>query len=131
MESYPAQINVVKLEKIELDDFNIVFENSSEEKTTILDSSIDGLTDYNVYSFKGKVFVIIDEKIMSLRNAILDKKITMDDIINKATSDENLVKDTYLDGGSVRYNYKDYVMIKCNTLNGNKDVYFGNTDLIS
>ena len=130
MESYPAQINVVKLEKIELDDFSIVFENSSEEKTTILDSSIDGLTDYNVYSFKGKVFVIIDEKIMSLRNAILDKKITMDDIINKATSDENLVKDTYLDGGSVRYNYKDYVMIKCNTLNGNKDVYFGNTDLI-
>lgn len=132
-ESYPAKIDLVKLEKIDLKDFELVFENSNEGKSIILDSSKDDSTDYNVYSFKGDVFVIIDEKIMNLKDALLDNKITMEKIINKAVEDEkngNITKESYLDGGSVRYSYKDYVIIKCNTLDGNKDVYFGNTDFI-
>lgn len=29
----------------------------------------------------------------------------------------------------VRYIYNDYTIIKCNTLNGNRDVYIGSKDM--
>ena len=60
-------------------------------------------------------------------------EITMEEIIDKAEQDEEnkeIVADTYLDGGSKRYEYPEFVIIKCNTLDGDKDVYFGNTDYI-
>ena len=35
----------------------------------------------------------------------------------------------YKDGGSIKYIYQNLAIIKCNTLNGNKDIYLGNKDL--
>lgn len=131
-ESYPAQIDMVNLEKVDLEKFNLIFENSNEERVTIL-STEDGITEYNVYSFEGDMFVIIDEKIMNLRQALLENKITMEEILNKAREDaenEQIVKSVYSDGGSTIYKYKNYSIIKCNRLDNNKDVYLGNTDLL-
>ena len=31
----------------------------------------------------------------------------------------------YLDGGSMVYEYPDYYIIKCNSIDGNRDVYIG------
>ena len=56
----------------------------------------------------------------------------MDKIIEKANKDlnENLITgDMYKDGGSMIYQYSSYTIIKCHTLNGNRDVYIGAKDM--
>ncbi len=58
--------------------------------------------------------------------------ITMEEIITKANQDERDEKiDTvvYKDGGTTEYHYENYTIIKCHSLEGNRDVYIGNKDL--
>lgn len=65
---------------------------------------------------------------MSLRNALLENKITMNEIIAKANQDlrnEKITGDTYKDGGSQVYHYGNYTIIKYHTIEGNRDVYIG------
>lgn len=37
--------------------------------------------------------------------------------------------DMYKDGGSMEYHYENYTIIKCHTVDGNRDVYIGTKDL--
>ena len=62
----------------------------------------------------------------------LSHKITMNEIIEKANQDEKDGKvktEMYKDGGSKEYHYENYTIIKCHTLDGNRDVYIGTKDL--
>ena len=71
-------------------------------------------------------------KSISLRDALLQNKITMDEIIEKANKDleENIITgDMYQDGGSMIYQYSNYTIIKFHTLDGNRDVYIGTKDM--
>lgn len=134
LESYPAQIDVLKLEKVNKDDKILIFEPEYEEnRQTIVDKNVNKNYEYNVYSINGKVSILINGQKKLLKDAIDKGEITMEEIIDKAEQDEEnkeIVADTYLDGGSKRYEYPEFVIIKCNTLDGDKDVYFGNTDYI-
>lgn len=134
LESYPAQIDVIKLEKASKDEKVLIFEPEYEiEKENIIDKNVNKDYDYNVYSINGKVSILINGEKKLLKDALNNGEITMEEIIDKAEDDEKnkkIVSDTYLDGGSKRYEYSDYVIIKCNTLSGNKDVYIGNTDYL-
>ena len=59
-------------------------------------------------------------------------KITMEEIISKANKDEKdgkIKADMYKDGGSMEYHYENYTIIKCHTVDGNRDVYIGTKDL--
>ncbi len=74
-----------------------------------------------------KVNVNVNDKEYELSNYIKDNKITIDNIIN----DMELIE-TYRDGGSKLYKSKqnnNYKILKCNIVNGNKDIYIGNMDL--
>ena len=91
--------------------------------------------DYNVYSFEGNVAVNLNsnsteltENSISLRDALLQDKITMEEIIEKANKDFPDVV-SYDDGGSIEYHYDNYTIIKLNKLNGNKDVYIGTKEM--
>ena len=56
----------------------------------------------------------------------------MEEIIEKANQDEKngiIKSDMYKDGGSMQYNYENYIIIKCHTIDGNRDVYIGTKDL--
>ncbi len=56
----------------------------------------------------------------------------MNEIISKANKDLNdkkITGDMYQDGGSMIYKYENYTIIKCHTLDGNRDVYIGNTEM--
>ena len=56
----------------------------------------------------------------------------MDEIIAKANKDlnENIITgDMYKDGGSMEYHYENYTIIKCHTVDGNRDVYIGTKDM--
>jgi hypothetical protein len=101
----------------------------NEEKThIILDKSETEKYDYNIYVYDGSVNILINGEEMSLRNALLQNKITMDEIIEKANKDfPDAI--SYDDGGSMEYHYENYTIIKVHTIDGNRDVYIGNKDM--
>lgn len=53
---------------------------------------------------------------------------TFDDSINNLINSMKLV-DTYKDGGTKLYKNDSIALIKCNTIDGNKDIYIGDTNL--
>lgn len=132
MESYPAQIKATKIEIKSAEEFEIRFydkQPKSEEKIhSILEKSETDKYNYNIYTYGGNVNILINGKELSLRNALLENKITMEEIIEKANKDfPNAV--SYDDGGSMEYHYDNYTIIKIHKLNGNRDVYIGTKDM--
>lgn len=96
--------------------------SSSEDLNIVLDEKETDKYSYTIYSYQGKVNIIIDGKEISLRNALLNNKVTMEEIMEKADRDfPNTI--SYDDGGSREYRYDNYTLIKMNALGGNRDVY--------
>ena len=129
MESYPAQINATKIELKSADNFEIVFKERQQTDSynriyAILDKSETDKYNYSIYAYEGSVNIVIDEQEYTLREALLENKITMEEIIAKANKD---LPDaiSYDDGGSIEYHYENYTIIKFHTLDGNRDVYIG------
>lgn len=120
-----------EIDKISKEEFKIEFTKTTEKEEIIkiLDKSESDKYDYNIYSYKGIVDIVINKEKMTLRNALLNEKITIDKILEKAKKDaredKTIFSDTYLDGGSSFYIYNDYTILKCNTLTGDKDLYIG------
>lgn len=89
--------------------------------------------EYKVKTFSGDVTIIIDgDMVYKLEDALNQKVITPDDIINQAIIDYKYGvcrKAYYKDGGSTEYQYwgKDpqYTLLKLNTLDGDKDLIIG------
>ena len=133
MESYPAQINATKIELKSADNFEIVFKerqpiDSYNRIYAILDKSETDKYNYSIYAYEGSVNIVIDEQEYTLREALLENKITMEEIIAKANKD---LPDAipYDDGGSIEYHYENYTIIKFHTLDGNRDVYIGTKNM--
>lgn len=132
MESYPAQVDAIKIELKSAENFEIRFYDKQPQTDTkinkILDKSETDKYDYNIYSYDGSVNILINGEEISLRNALLENKITMNEIIAKANQDlrdKKITGDTYKDGGSQVYHYGNYTIIKYHTIEGNRDVYIG------
>ncbi len=132
MESYPAQINTNKISTEGYKDFEITVKKSNNiTKKKILnnkDLKTDG-QDFNLYYYGlDEVNVKVDNKDMSLEEALKSGKLTLHGIVEKANTDfPNAI--TYKDGGSMEYHYGNYTIIKYHTLDGNRDVYIGTKDL--
>lgn len=136
METYPAQVDAIDIEIKSAENFEIRFteqlHESQSKVRTILDKTQSETYDYNIYAYLGDVDIIIDGEEMSLTDALLQNKITMDEILAKANQDVevgNITGDEYNDGGSAIYRYENYTMIKVHNLSGNRDVYFGPTNM--
>lgn len=132
MRSYPAQVYATKIEVKSAEDFEILFYDkhpmADNKIYTILDKSETDKYDYSIYGYDGSVNIRIDGKDYSLKEALLENRITMEEIIVKANKDfPDAV--SYDDGGSIEYHYDNYTIIKCHTLDGNRDVYIGTKDL--
>ena len=86
-------------------------------------------TDYGFYTIGGDVTITVeDDMIYSLEEALKNKILKVEDIMTQAKLDEKYgICDTayYMDGGSIEYRYKDYTILKYNTLDGNKDLFIG------
>lgn len=137
MEGYPAQIKATKIEVKSTESFEISFKyrqpiDSYNKVYPILDKAKTNKYDYTIYAYDGIVNIRIDGKDYSLKEALSENKITMEEIIAKANQDEKdgkIKTEMYKDGGSMEYHYEDYTIIKCHTLDGNRDVYIGTKDL--
>ena len=69
---------------------------------------------------------------MSLEQALEEGRITLNAIVAKCNQDvsEGIIEElSYDDGGSSVYKYPEYTVIKYHTLDGNRDVYIGSTDM--
>ena len=86
-------------------------------------------TDYGFYTIGGDVTITVeDDMIYSLEEALKNKILKVEDIMTQAKLDEKYgICDTayYTDGGSIEYRYKNYTILKYNTLDGNKDLFIG------
>jgi len=130
------------------DDFEIeVVESKKIEKRKILNNrDLDKLnTNYDLYYYGlEEVNVKVDNKVMTLENALKDGYLTMSGILSKANRDirdkknddqyyekDYIYKDGHLypyevryeDGGSVEFHYANVVIIKFNTLDNNNSMY--------
>lgn len=136
METYPAKVEAVNIEAKSNNKFEIRFYDKQPQNETkvhkILDKSETDKYDYNIYTYNGSVNILINKEEISLRDALINNKITMNEIIIKANQDlkdKRITGDMYRDGGSMIYQYDNYTIIKCHTLEGNRDVYIGTPDL--
>ncbi len=133
MESYPAQVEATKIEIKSAEDFEILFKDrqpidSYNKIYAILDKSETNKYDYTIYAYDGSVNIRIDGEEYSLKEALLQNKITMEEIIAKANKDFPDAE-IYKDGGSMEYHYDNYTIIKYHTIDGNRDVYIGTKDM--
>ena len=94
----------------------------------------DGGDDYALYYYGlDEVNITIDEQTMSLCDALVSKKITLNEIIARANTDvKNGIIDEcfFRDGGSQLYQYENYTIVKYHTADGsNRDMYIGTSDM--
>ena len=128
METYPAQINTDKISVQGYEGFEITVKEADKvEGITILNNKdlYKNNSDFNLnYYGLNEVNVKVDDQEMSLEGALESGKITLDGIIAKANKDFPSVI-CYEDGESMEYHYDTYTIIKCHTLDGNRDVWIG------
>ena len=85
--------------------------------------------DYELYTIAGDVTVTIEQDMVySLEDALNQKIISVQSILDQAKLDAKYgicEIAFYSDGGSIEYRYKDYTLLKFNSLNDNKDLIIG------
>ena len=102
-------------------DFNIEYENQNECNKPKLLLSKDGRNIYT-YCIENITIEMKDRKV-ELKSYIEDNSNAINKII-----DTLKLEDTLMDGGTQIYK-GDITLIKCNTLDGNKDIYIGNDNM--
>ncbi|MBP3596491.1 MAG: hypothetical protein J6J60_04075 [Clostridia bacterium] len=127
LETYPAKIEALNIEIKSVDDFSIGFEQRKDLgiKTIVSKDEIKDYT-YSIFSMGGNVNIQIKDQLYTLRDALLNNKITIEEILQKANKDldSDIIKGgMYKDGGSMEYQYNDYTIVKFNNLNGRRDLY--------
>ena len=122
-------------------DFELSVELSKQKRKDLIlrSDEIDKFTsfvqksDVNLYYYGlSEVNVFVDNQTIPLVVALEKGKLTLNAIIqkaNRAVSAGELEELVYKDGGSQVYKYPDYTIIKYHTLDGNRDVYIGSTDM--
>ncbi len=93
----------------------------------------ENASDYNLYYYGlHDVYVTVDGATLSLKEALAYGKVTIDGIIaecNRLANIGEISETQYKDGGSSLYDFGDFKVIKYHTLDGNRDVYIGTSDM--
>lgn len=135
-ETYPAQIDTDNILTNGYEKFEIsVKESENKKKTKILNNTEleKNNSDYDLYYYGlDEVNIFVDNKTMSLEEALRSGKMTIDGILIKANqdvSDGKIKSEMYKEGGTTEWYYNDYNIVKKHTLSGNRDVYILRSDL--
>ena len=122
-------------------EFELEVETSTEKQKRLALSGDDiqsfvsfgHMSDTNLYYYGvDKVLITIKGFTMPLETALEKGRITLDGIVancNKDVMNGTLEELVYKDGGSQVYKYPEYTIIKYHTIDGNRDVYIGSTDM--
>ena len=135
-ETYPAQIDSNEVLINGYEEFELsVKESENNKKTKILNNlELDkDSSDYDLYYYGlEEVNIFVDNKTMSLEEALRSGKMTIDGILakaNQAVRDGKIKSEMFKDGGTTEWYYEDYNIVKKHTLNGDRDVYILRLDL--
>ena len=131
-ETYPAQINTDNILIEGYEEFELsVKESYNKKKTKILNNQelYKNNSDFDIYYYGlDEVNIFVDNKTMPLEEALRSGKMTIDGILAKANQDESngkIKSEIYKDGGTTEWYYDTFTIIKCHSLDGNRDVYIG------
>ncbi len=131
-ESYPAQIDTNEILTDGYEEFELTVKKSdNKSKTKILNNQelYKTNSDFDLYYYGlDEVNIFVDNKKMSLEDALRSGKMTIDGILVKANqdvSDGTIKSEGYDDGGTAEWYYDTYTIIKRHSLDGNRDVYIG------
>ncbi len=131
-ESYPAQIDTNEILTDGYEKFELTVKKSDKiAKTKILDNQelYKNNSDFDLYYYGlDEVNIFVNNKTMSLEDALRSGKMTIDGILIKANqdvSDGTIRSEVYKDGGTTEWYYDTYTIIKRHSLDGNRDVYIG------
>lgn len=111
-------------EQTDNDKFELEFKKNDKGLVKVLDRLETDRYDYDIYSYKGEVNIIINTEKMSLRDALLNDKITVEQILEKAEKDvsnNTILGGIFRDGGSKYYIYENYSILKCNKIMSSTD----------
>lgn len=76
------------------------------------------------FEYKGNIF--------DLKVALMNKQLLIDKVIEQAEDDAKSgknKKEIYMDGGSIKYKYDKFSIVKYNSLDGNRDIYVGKPNM--
>lgn len=107
-----------------------ITEKKEITKSVIVDRIDSGYTIY--YYGIEKAIINLNEEKLDLADSLAEGKITIDKIIEDLKKYGELNDggtEIYKDGGTKKYLTDNYTIIKCNTLDGNKDIYIGDKDM--
>ncbi len=93
----------------------------------------ENASDYNLYNYGlHDVYVTVDGDTLPLIEALKYGKVTIDGIIaecNRLSSIGEIQSEQYKDGGSILFDFGDFKILKYHTIEGNRDVYIGTSDM--
>ena len=118
--------------KINLYDIE-AYHNDSEEKDELLKNFQYQDRSFIYYGIEKIMLCDHSNKCYELQEALKHKQITIDKInefLDNETLRDRLQKETLYDGGTSLYYHNNYTAILCNTEKGNKDIYFGNKEML-
>ena len=108
---------------------DFTFYNDKRVKEIIPKNTLVGY-DFGIYSFSGDVTILKDGKEYDFKQALENKIITVEDILEQGKLDAKYGicnEAHYKDGGSIEYQYINYTILKYYTLDGNGDFIIGST----
>lgn len=82
---------------------------------------------FNIYTVGMEFTIELDGTSYNIKDAISKGVLDEDKLIQKLKNDRKNGKSTsemYKDGGTIIYRYKDYSIVKYNTVDGDEDMYF-------
>ena len=128
------KLNEIEIDKYYNNDINIITEEinncDGKEKLYYSVKDKDG-KDKKIYLYcLESVKIKYNNNILDFKDYI--EKYSIDDIINKLVNTESLWDGgtkIYKDGGTTEYTNNGLTLIKCNTIDGNKDIYIGTKDM--
>ena len=131
-ETYPAQIDTNEILIDGYEDFELSVKKSDKKtKFKILNNQelYKNNSNFDLYYYGlEEVNISVDNEIMPLEDALKSGKMTIDGILIKANQDVSngkIKSEVYKDGGTTEWYYDTYTIIKCHSLDGNRDVYIG------
>ena len=131
-ETYPAQIDTNEILIDGYENFELSIKKSDKKtKFKILSNQelYKNNSNFDLYYYGlEEVNISVDNEIMPLEDALKSGKMTIDGILIKANQDVSngkIKSEVYKDGGTTEWYYDTYTIIKCHSLDGNRDVYIG------
>lgn len=118
--------------KIDIDNFSISLLDTGKEHLLEKELTKDNRTIY-FYGVDTAFFCDRKDNCYQLKSALKNKQTTLDkfqEYLEKEVEYENIETYKLFDGGTTIYKKSGFLVVYCNTIDGNHDIYIGNSEML-